>query len=102
MGLLIGCTTSMKYGSPPQVNQLGTLKPGISTKAEVLAVLGEPRGHGAARSTDYPQLREIWFYEYVETDGSRVSLKLMLVFFEKDLYGAHMWFSSAGLMDTAE
>jgi hypothetical protein len=92
----------MKYGSPPQVNQLGTLKPGISTKAEVLAVLGEPRGYGAARSRDYPQLREIWFYEYMETDGSRVSLKLMLVFFENDIYGAYMWFSSAGLMDTAE
>lgn len=100
--LITGCATSMKFGSPPRVNQLGALKPGISTKAEVEAALGEPRGHGSARSVDYPQLREIWYYDYVETDGSRMSLKFLLVFFDKSLYDAHIWFSSKGLMDTAE
>jgi hypothetical protein len=102
ISLLTGCATTFKFGSPPRVNQLGDLKQGISTKAEVKAALGEPRGYGAARSADYPQLREIWYYDYVETDGSRMNLKFLLVFFDKDRYDAHMWFASAGLMDTAE
>jgi len=100
--LMTGCATTFKFGSPPRINQLETLKPGISTKAEVQAALGEPRGHGAARSADYPQPREIWYYDYVETDGSVMSLKFLLVFFDKSLYDAHMWFSSSAIMDAAE
>ena len=102
ISLLTGCATTFKFGSPPRVNQLGALKQGISTKAEVKAVLGEPRGYGAARSADFPQLREIWYYDYVETNGSQMNLKFLLVFFDKNRYDAHMWFASSGLMDTAE
>jgi hypothetical protein len=102
MGLLAGCATTAKYGSPPRVDQLGTLKVGLSNKSGVLAVLGEPRGYGAIHLSVSPTSREIWFYEYSESVGTRVSLKFLMVFFDKDIYDGHLWFSSAQLLDTKE
>ena len=99
--LLVGCVT-IKYGSPPRVNKLETLKPGISNKSDVLLSLGEPRGYGVARYSSVPAPREIWSYEYVESDGSKTALKFLLVFFDKDLYDGHLWFSATELVDTRE
>ena len=99
---LVGCAPTLKYGSPPKVNQLGMLKPCMSNKSNVLAALGEPRGHGAARLSSVAAPREIWFYEYSESHGSRMDLKFLLVFFDKDLYDGHLWFSSSLLLDTGE
>ena len=99
---LVGCAPTLRYGAPPKINQLGTLKPCISSKSDVLAALGEPRGHGAARLSAVAAPREIWFYEYSESHGSRMDLKFLLVFFDKDLYDGHLWFSSSLLLDTGE
>jgi hypothetical protein len=97
--LLIGCAPTLKYGSPPKVSSLESLKAGISTKADVLLALGEPRGKGAARFSVIPTPREIWFYEYTESDGSRIDLKLLLVFFDEEHYDGNLWFSSKQLLD---
>jgi len=99
---LAGCATSIKYGSPPKVNQLSLLKQGVSVKSDVLAALGEPRGYGAGRFHALPKPREIWFYEYMETDGVRTQLKFMLVFFDADRYDGHLWFASSSLMDVVQ
>lgn len=99
---LLACATSLKYGSPPKVNQLSTLTPGISTKSDVLSVFGKPRGYGAGHYSAETAPREIWFYDYMETDGSRTDLKFLLVFFETDRYDGHLWFSSSALLDTGE
>jgi len=100
--LLIGCATTIKYGSPPKVNKLETLKLGISNKSDILLSLGEPRGYGAGRYSSVPGLREIWSYEYVVSDGKKTSLKFLLVFFEKDLYDGYIWFSASELIDIKE
>ncbi len=97
--LLPGCMSTIKYGSPPLINHLETLKPGTSSKADVLMALGEPRGHGAARFTPDTALREIWYYEYTEFEEKRISLKFLLVFFDNQRYGGYLWFSSAGLLE---
>lgn len=97
--LLPGCMPTIKYGSPPLVNHLETLKTGTSSKTDVLMALGEPRGHGAARFTPDTALREIWYYEYTEVREQRISLKYLLVFFDNERYGGYLWFSSAGLME---
>jgi hypothetical protein len=102
MAVQLGCATTVKYGSPPRVNQLGVLKPNQSNKDDVLTALGEPRGHGAVNLSVYPRRGEIWFYEYGESEQSRISLKFLIVFFDKDIYVGHLWFSSAQLMDTAD
>jgi hypothetical protein len=99
---LAGCATSVKYGSPPKVNQLSLLEQGMSVKSDVRAAFGEPRGYGAGRFHLLPTPREIWFYEYMETDGVRTQLKFLLVFFEADRYDGHLWFSSSSLMDVVQ
>jgi hypothetical protein len=96
-----GCAT-MKYGSPPKIDNLPVLKTRVSGKADVIKALGEPQGHGAARFPTAPTAREIWFYEMSELVGSRMNLKILLVFFEQELYDGHLWFSSALLMDVKE
>ena len=91
-----------KFGSPPKVNELSTLTQGISRKSDVLAAFGEPRGYGAGLFSPDIATQEIWFYEYMETDGVKTDLKFLLFFFDKDLYNGHLWFSSSSLMDTGE
>jgi hypothetical protein len=91
--LSAGCMT-LQYGWQAPVGLLKSLSPGISTSAEVLMVLGEPRGRGIVRYTRDTAPRKIWFYEYVETDGKAVKIKFLLVFFEKGVYDGHLWFFS--------
>ena len=99
LGILVGCATAIKYGSPPRTDRLKTLTPGVSVHQDVLAALGEPRGKGGARFSVDPRLRTIWFYEYTEASGSRIDLKILLVFFRQERYDGHLWFSSAVLLD---
>lgn len=99
LGILAGCATTIKYGSPPRTDRLETLKPGISIQQDVLVALGEPRGKGGARFSVDPIPRTIWFYEYTEASGSRIDLKILLVFFQQERYDGHLWFSSASLIE---
>ena len=100
--VLAGCAPTIKYGVPPKVKQLEGLKPGVSAKSDVLTAFGNPRGHGAINFHPLPEPREIWFYDYMETDGVRTDLKFLMVFFDPDRYDGHLWFSSSTLMGTGE
>ena len=92
--LLISCC-AMKFGSMPDTQALQLqLKQNISTKADVLKVLGPPRGYGMARFPNVPNPRVIWFYEYLESDGKHARLKMLLMFFGGEKYEGHLWFSS--------
>ncbi|MBI2876416.1 MAG: hypothetical protein HYY20_06005 [Candidatus Tectomicrobia bacterium] len=100
LGLLGGCALPSRHGSPPRVDRLETLQYGISSRADVLLALGEPRGDGAARLSAALPPWKIWFYEYNELDGRRIGLKLLLVFFDdQERYNGHLWFSSAGIIE---
>lgn len=96
---LCSCATSLRIGSPPKVNQLESLKPGISDLVDVKHALGEPRGYGMARLNVDPLPRTIWFYEYAETAGTRMEFKFLIVFLRQDRYDGHFWFSSASLLE---
>lgn len=90
--LLHACTVT--YGVKPQTDRLSQLLPKQSKAADVLLTLGEPRGKGVAHlSTELPS-RDIWFYEFVQSNGSGMELKMLLVFFLGDTYDGHLWFSS--------
>jgi len=102
VGVLAGCAPTIRYGSPPRIDRLDTLRPRVSRTADVRSALGEPRGRGEARLPAEPTLRTIWFYEYAQAAGSRIDLKMLLVFFEHDTYDGHLWFSSANLLEEAE
>lgn len=103
LGLLAGCAPTIKYGSLPRTDRLDTLRAGVSSTGDVLLALGEPRGSGMARLISVDQTpRKIWFYEYTEAQGSRIDLKILLVFFHQERYDGHLWFSSAQLLEQAE
>jgi hypothetical protein len=91
--IFVGCASTLKIGSPPRTDQLNTLKLGDSTKPDVLLTLGQPQGDGVVRFADGPT-RTIWFYDYMETAGKVMGLKILLVFFDQDKYDGHLWFSS--------
>jgi hypothetical protein len=101
-GYLQGCAATMKYGSPPRTERLQTLRANESTSSDVLAALGQPRGRGEVRLTESVEPRDIWFYEYTEVDGSRVNLKMLMVYLHKGVYEGHLWFASSGLVHRAE
>jgi hypothetical protein len=86
---------TVKYGNMPDTMALQTqLTQHVSNKADVLRVLGSPRGYGMARLPSLPRPGVIWFYEFLESDGNNVDLKMLIVFFDGEKYSGHLWFSS--------
>ena len=102
LALVSACSTTMSFGSAPRIDGLEQLKIGISSAAEVLSALGEPRGRGLARFDPSLPEQQIWFYEYVRSDGKKVQLKMLLVFMDKDAYAGYMWFSSGQLLGVTQ
>ena len=97
---LAACTQSVTFGAKPQTDRLSALVRGRSTAADVLLALGEPRGRGAARFADQsdPARRDVLFYEFVQSGGSVVNLKMLIVFMRDGMYDGHLWFSSVDSM----
>jgi len=91
--VIAGCMT-VSFGVMPQTDRLDKLVIGESQREDVLLVLGQPRGEGAADVSPEFDKRAIWFYEFVESDGQAVQLKMLLVYFVGDVYDGYLWFSS--------
>ena len=92
--LCAGCMT-VKFGSMPDTKALSTqLTQHLSNKADVLRVLGSPRGYGMVSYPPMPRPYVTWLYEFTESDGVNVDLKMLLVFFDGETYRGHLWFSS--------
>ncbi len=87
-----GCV--MQFGARPKVDRLGGLTRGVSTQADVLLTLGEPRGSGGAVIEPGASPEEIWFYEFLRIRGKKMSLHILLVFFDGKRYDGHLWFRS--------
>jgi hypothetical protein len=87
-----GC--ALEFGTRPRVDRLGGLTRGVSTKADVLLLLGEPRGAGGGHISPESSPESIWLYEFMRMQGNDVSLEILLVFFDEDLYDGHLWFQS--------
>ena len=98
--LLDACATSFHAGSPPPVERLVALKPGVSTRADVTATLGTPQGQGNALSSSRPEVQDLLVYQYVETDGQQVRTRNLLVFVDKlsGSYQGYMWFRSGQVL----
>ncbi len=94
LALLLGGCVTVQYGVAPQTDRLGELSIGESRRGDVLLVLGQPRGKGAANVLPERDPRAIWFYEYVESDGKAVRVKMLLIYFDGDVYDGYFWFSS--------
>ena len=86
----------MKLGMEPSVDRLDTLQLGSSDKAAVRETLGEPQGEGASRMPDFPGLRTVWAYDYVETQGQEVGMTMLFIFFDGEIYDGYLWFDATG------
>jgi hypothetical protein len=89
----------MTMGQPPPIDRLAKLQPAVSTSADVRAVLGDPPGRGAVHVPNLPPA-DIWQYEYVQMEGTKAKMRMLLVFMDKStgVYGGYMWFSSGQLL----
>jgi hypothetical protein len=100
--VVAGCAPTIRYGLPPRLDRLETLKRGVSTEADVLLALGEPRGRGMARLSAKAPLNRIYVYELRQVQGRSAHQKLLLVFFEGERFDGYLWFSSKELLDVRQ
>jgi len=82
-----------RAGFWPPTERLPELRPGVSSKADVEALLGTPLGRGAARFTPEMAPREVWVYTFFNYDGASTSADggTLAVFFDGDHYDGHLW-----------
>lgn len=97
--IAVACAPTIEYGAKPQTDALETLTIASSTSDEIRLALGEPRGHGVARFAEDLIPRDLWFYEYVKSDGRAIDLKILVVLLKENRYDGHFWFSSVELID---
>ncbi len=104
--LVAGCAVqTTKTQAFSRIDQIETdLRRGITNKADVLLLLGEPDGAGALGGFD--ALRgpdgagkgpiDAWFYESFKSSilgGLEMNQDILLVFFEGDTVDGFFWFS---------
>ncbi len=91
-----GCADiKIRMGNRPNTDELDrTLRPGESTRADVLAALGEPYGKGRAMLPIHSKPRTMWSYYYGEATMQDLRRVLLFVYFDEDRYDGYMWFSS--------
>jgi hypothetical protein len=92
------CTPSIQFGKPPLTDRLDTLKIDVSTKQDIKAILGEPQGYGAVRSTSFG-IKEAWLYESTDIEGVKARMRMLMIFLDKErgVYHGHLWFASGML-----
>jgi outer membrane protein assembly factor BamE (lipoprotein component of BamABCDE complex) len=95
-----GCATpKYTFGTPPKTDALTTLRPGSSSRADVVKVLGQPPGKGVFRVLPDAKPRTIWSYEYNEVEGAKGRQKVLLVYFDGDVLDGYLWFSSVQMLE---
>ncbi len=104
LALTMGCSLPpISDGRPVPTNRLESLETGVSTKIDVRAALGEPRGNGMVQHTSDPATqRSIWYYEYIQLKDDQIGLKILLVFLDGDTYDGHLWFAAKELVNFGE
>ena len=82
-----------RIGFWPPTERLPELRPGVSSKADVEALLGPALGRGTALFTPEMAPREVWFYGFLNFDGASLSVDegKFIVFFAGDRYDGHLW-----------
>ena len=94
--LLAGCAVeTVKSQAFSRIDRLETeFKRGVSTKADVLTVLGEPDGSGGAIFPTASYGSDVWYYEAHRSSLSGLSQKILLVYFKGEEFDGFMWFSN--------
>jgi outer membrane protein assembly factor BamE (lipoprotein component of BamABCDE complex) len=98
---LAGCAAeTRKSQALSQLDRLeGELQKGVSTKADVLFLLGEPSGSGGAEFPTAQHANDVWYYEASNASMSGVNMNILLIYFKDDAYDGFMWFSNEADID---
>ena len=76
-----------------------TLQRGVSSAADVQAVLGEPNGSGGYYFAVVAEPYPVWFYEKLKIDISghqpEIHQDVLLIFFKEGRFDGFLWFSDA-------
>jgi hypothetical protein len=114
-----GCTPSIRVGTYPDVSLIeANLQRGISTLAEITALLGSPSGSGSfALPIDFGKSEsqtylygagEVLFYQDIELKDYEVRgellqvdmrQRILVVFVRDDLFDGFMWYSNEGVVE---
>lgn len=94
--LLAGCAVqTVKTQAFSRLDRLETeFKRGVSTKADVLTVLGEPDGSGGAIFPTASYGNDVWYYEASRSSLSGINMNILLVYFRGEVFDGFMWFSN--------
>ncbi len=99
--VLTGCATA----ALTPMSRLEELKPGISTKVDVERILGPRHGVGGASfpagARPAAARYEVWYYVDYQTkevtrDVKAILPRMLLVFFDRDIFNGFMWFDLIG------
>ena len=103
--MLPGCATQTGRSEAfAHTGALGTdLRRGVSSKADVLLLLGEPDGTGALggfdalRGPEHARLgpEDAWYYESVGASLTNADQNILVVFFLGDIFDGYLWFSNS-------
>lgn len=93
---IAACT--IETGKGPALNQLDRLDTdltrGVSRKSDVLFLLGEPVGSGSALFPTARTDHDIWYYDMQTQSFTSVEQKILLVYFDDDVFAGYLWFSN--------
>ncbi len=94
--LVTGCAVqSVKSQAFSRLDRLESgFERGVSTKADVISVLGEPDGSGGSRFPTAAHDNEVWYYEASRASLSSVTQKILLVYFRGGVFDGFMWFTN--------
>jgi outer membrane protein assembly factor BamE (lipoprotein component of BamABCDE complex) len=98
--VLPGCAATIQTVKNQAFKQPGSLqsdlKRGVSTRADVLRLLGQPDGRGGGAFASEAGQADVWYYE--STDISLMSMggnqRILVVFFGNDVFVGYMWFKT--------
>lgn len=99
-----GCMVQVTTGALTDTGLIESkLKKGISSDADVRALLGAPTGFGGAVLPPEYKRHNIWFYQSMDVsimDGvvrsGDAKQQILMIFFDKGIYDGHLWYSNYG------
>lgn len=101
--MLGGCAAeTRKSQALSRIDQLESeLTRGVSTKADVLFLLGEPSGSGGAMLPTASYANDVWYYEasHASALSGVLNLRILLVYFTDNTYSGFMWFTNEANID---
>jgi hypothetical protein len=96
LGLAACAAQTVKSQASREFSAVETdLTRGASTRADVLRLLGQPDGHGAAVFGRPDAASDIWYYEVSSISFSSGSQQILAVFFRGDAFDGYLWFANS-------